>query len=89
MSSDLQQLWQDLRNPQKYVRLPRRVIFDEHEESYWVDKETGAPCAEHSPNAKKISRKFGKEELQRIADINNQRSKRGELTVLTFGHTDP
>lgn len=79
---------QELADTSKYVRVPARTIFDEHDEVYHVDA-GGRPCRPDAPGAKKKVRRFTREKLEEIARRCNRRDATGSLAPLCFGHTDP
>ena len=78
----------DLRNADRYVRVPGVDIFDEHAEYYYED-EDGHPVPKGTRGARKRKRVFKREDLERIANNCNKRDRTGSLSPLTLGHTDP
>ena len=58
----------------EYEVLPNAPIFDEHDE-YDADGN--------------LLRRFSRDDLQEICDVNNARNDRGDLTLLGIGHTIP
>lgn len=77
----------ELNDPTKYVRVPGRVIFDEHDEVYW--EKDGRPVPEGTAGAKRKVRRFSKDRLEEIASRCNERDATGSLSPIIFGHTDP
>lgn len=63
-----------IRDPNKFVKIPNVVVFDEHSEY----DEDG-----------KLIRRFGREELQEVCDATNKRCEGGDPTIIGLGHTIP
>lgn len=77
-----------LQNPDLFVRVPDVNVFDEHEDVYYED-EDGRPCGPDAEGAIRKVRRFTKDDLIRIARNCNKRDRKGSLSPLTFGHTNP
>jgi hypothetical protein len=88
MSDVLREIDAELNDVSKYVRLPGRVIFDEHDEVYFVDAD-GRPCSPRDEGAKKKVRRFDRKRLEEIAARCNARDATGSLSPLAIGHTVP
>jgi len=89
VSATFHDLLTDLKDPAKYVRVPKKAIFDEHEDVYWTDPHTGQMVPEGTPGAKRVVQKFDKARLEKIAAHNNERTRTGDMSPITFGHTNP
>ena len=80
-------------DPEQYVFLPEREIFDEHveEDEEPVRTPDGKPRvdAEGRPVTRKVVRRFDRARLQLICDRSNARDRMGALAPLTLGHTIP
>ena len=84
----------DLRDPDKYVKLPDRNVFDAHQEEYYepVFNDNGQPVIDPETKKQKVRKvdwDIDKQELERIAAINNARNEAGDFSPLSIGHTDP
>jgi hypothetical protein len=89
MSATFEQFLAEKDDPSLYVRVPKRAIFDEHTDTYWIDPKTRKMVAPNTPGAKKVVQKFDRGRLEKIAQHNNKRASHGDLAPITFGHTDP
>jgi len=78
----------ELNDPAHYARFRQVAIFDEHTDTYWVDSK-GRSVPRGTKGAIKRTRKFSRQDLQRLAATQNQRTGRGDLCPLVIGHTDP
>jgi hypothetical protein len=77
----------ELRDKKLYVCRPGRAVFDEHSEPYWA--KGGRTVPKGTPGAHRALRRFGKVELEEIAQRTNARARRGDPSAITIGHTDP
>lgn len=91
MPEDLRQVEKMLEDPRHYAVRRGVNVFDEHDETYYepVYDDKGNPVKDDKGQVKrkKVVKKFTKDELQKIAEHNNRRSARGDLTPLAIGHT--
>lgn len=86
---EFDQLLKDLENPELFVKIPERTIFDEHKERFFVNSKTRKPCGEDDEDAEEVVLNFSRKKLEDIAERCNKRDAGGTLAPLAIGHTVP
>lgn len=91
-AQDVQAQLTAFHDPNRYVLVPNRNVFDSHKEEYFepIYDDKGKPVIDSETKkqkTRKVEWDFDKDELEEIAAINNARNNAGDFSPLAIGHT--